>query len=79
MATTVDASGLRQTVATRAGFIAQRTEIDLRRELDASARQHRKTGEMERAMKVTSQRLSPTVWRVTAENPTVQAGTTNYG
>ena len=79
MATTVDASGLRRTVATRAGFIAQRAAVDIRKELVRSAKPHYQTGEMERAMKVTHQRLTPTVWRVTAENATVQAATTSHG
>ena len=79
MPTTVDASGLRQAVVTRAGFIAQRTAIDIRKELVRAAEPHYQTGEMERAMKVTHQRLSPTTWRVTAENATVQAATTSHG
>ena len=79
MPTTVDASGLRRAVATRAGFIAQRTAIDIDRELRVKARPHRKTGEMEGAIKVTHQRLSPTTWRVTAAVPVIQAATTDRG
>ena len=79
MTTTVDASGLRRAVATRAGFIAQRAALDIRRELVTAAKPHYKTGEMERAMRVSHQRLSPTVWRITAENPTVQATVLEHG
>lgn len=79
VATKIDTSGLRRSVATRAGFIVQRTSLDIKRELDLAARQHRQTGEMERATKVTSQRLSPTLWRITAANSTIQSATTDRG
>ena len=79
MPTTVDASGLRLAVATRAGFIAQRAAIDIDRELRVKARPHRKTGQMESAIKVTHERRSPTVWRVTAAVPVIQAATTDRG
>ena len=79
MPTTVDASGLRRAVASRGGFIAQRATLDIDRELHRKARPHRQSGEMKAAIRVTQQRLSPTVWRVTAENRTIQAATTNTG
>lgn len=79
MATTVDASGLRRSLVTRADLIARRLTLDLDRELHAKARPHRDTGEMEAAIKVTHQRTSPTSWRVTADVPVVQSVTTDAG
>lgn len=79
MATKIDMTGLQRSVATRAGLIVRRTSLDMKRELDRSARKHRQTGAMEAATRVTDQRLSPTLWRITAENPTVQAATTDGG
>lgn len=79
MPTTVDVSGLARAVETRAGFIARRVAIDLRRDLIASAKPHYKTGQMERHMKVVDERISPTVWRITASNDTIQASTTDGG
>ena len=79
MATTVDASGLRRAVVSRGGFIAQRAAIDIRKEQVQAAKPHYQSGEMERKTRVTHQRLSPTVWRITAENPTVQAAVLEHG
>ena len=70
-----DVSSLVRKVNTRAGFIAQRTAIDIGRELRSSALRHghRRTGQMIASIKVTTSHPSPTLYRITAEVPVIQA------
>ena len=74
-----NADGLRRAVETRAGFITRRLALDLNDELHQAAAPHNATGEMVRAIRVTSGRISPTTWRVDAEVPVIQAATTDRG
>ena len=63
----------------RGGFIARRLAIDVDRDLHEAAAPHRRTGEMDDAIRVTQSRTSPTSWKVTAEVPVIQAATTDRG
>ena len=74
-----DSSGLKRAVESRATIIARRLTIDLADDLHRAAEPHRKTGAMDRAIKVTDHRTSPTTWRVDAEVPVIQAATTDRG
>lgn len=64
---------------TRAAFVARRLALDLNDELRRAAAPHNATGEMMRAISVSSSRLSQTAWQVTAEVPVIQAATTDRG
>jgi hypothetical protein len=72
-------ASLERKIENRAGFIAQRLQAELKHDLAVSGSRHSKTGAMVRATKVTSRRLDARRWRVTAENPLVQAATTDRG
>jgi hypothetical protein len=70
VANTVD---LVRKLETRAGFIARRLALDLEAELRASAAPHKRTGQLEGAIKVRDARVSPALWRITATVPVPQA------
>ena len=74
-----NADALRQKLQTRGGFIARRLALDIDRDLHEAAAPHRKTGEMDQAIKVTQSHPSPTTWRIEADVPVIQAATTDRG
>lgn len=74
-----DTSSLVRKVETRAGFIAQRLGLDVGDALRASAAPHKKSGELQAAIKVTHARLSPTRWRIHAKAEVIQAATLEHG